>query len=396
VVLVAGAQRPEDAGVASLLRSCPDLPILRLNSLGERPSLWRGPRTLAVLSAALRRLRPTVIHTHSGHGARLVNLATRLAGGAGTARRGGKSLVVHTLYGLPDAGDPRFRGGTRRGGASPSGPASLLLTASPRLAAELEERLGGGSAVESVVVNPPGLWRAEGPRAAARLEELAPPGARERTVAMSGCGVDRHGLTALARAHAGLDRLRRARLRVLVFGPLEESARAALIGAIREGGVAQRWIFPAQVPDPRSLATVADAVASVATEEETPVNLIEALGEGLPVIAEATPGAEELVRCDWTRLSPGRWRTAPASPRGLLVSPSDPDNWRSALATLIDEPSSLPGQPDERRSFVAGVFDADARSADLCRLYSLPERSPRRSSSREQRGTARGHDLPAV
>ena len=112
-----------------------------------------------------------------------------------------------------------------------------------------------------------------------------------------------------------------------------------------------------------------DAVLLPSRSEGTPVSVIEALGQGLPVIASRVGGVGELLECRWERRAPGVWRTAECPPRGLLLPPGDPDAWARALGELVEGGTIVPGDPDERRHFAQSVFDPARHAYDLVSLY---------------------------
>ena len=367
-VLVVGSAAPHEIRRDDLIARYPDLPVLQVASLVRSPSPIKDLRTLAVVAGAARRLGPAVIHTHTAKAGAVGRLAGKLA-----RRRG--AVLAHTFHG-------HSLSRTVSGGLAPvwtgierllaAGATDLLLTLSPGLAEEIGNRLGPAARRRTAVL-PLGVRLAQAslsPELAMRLRGLRGP--HETWLGFVGRGVPAKGLDDLARAHARLSSRRPElgrRLRLLIVGPIEERVEQRVRTILGHAGLADRWHWLGPVPDAQALMSELDALVLPSRSEGTPVSVIEALGRGLPVIASAVGGVPELLGCRWERLGPGRWRTREELPRGLLLPPADAEAWARALESLVEQPESVPGDPEERRRFAREVFDPARHATDLVALY---------------------------
>ena len=92
----------------------------------------------------------------------------------------------------------------------------------------------------------------------------------------------------------------------------------------RSLGVADRVIFPGYVEDVGLWYGMADAAVSASRSEGLPFNIMEAMYAGLPVIASAVKGHEDLILDGET---------------GLLYPYGDPDACARAVLRLLDTPA---------------------------------------------------------
>ncbi len=356
-------------------------PAWIVSSLCREPSPLRDLRAFLSLARAIRRLVPAIVHTHTAKAGVLGRAAARLARPV--------PRVVHTFHGHSlsrEAGGRLAPLWTRieRGLVRVT---DRLLAVSPRVADDLERRLG--------LTTPP---------AVVPLPVPVPPGGTaagdpvrrhgRRVAVFLGRGVPVKGLDLLARAHA-LAEARRRRgepgLAVRVVGPVEERVRAELDHLLAEAKISGLWSFAGPVRDPLPELCRADLLVLPSRSEGTPVSILEALGAGLPVLASAVGGVPDLLAASWETEGPGRWRTVPAPARGWLLPSGDEEAWSRALAAAAADPGAIPGNPAVRRAFVATTFDPGARAAELAALYrrllgaGLPggrRRVPRRGGER--------------
>lgn len=367
-VLVVGSAAREDVPRDDLLARYPDLPVLQVASLVRQPAPLRDARALAVLAAATRRLQPAVLHTHTAKAGTLGRLAGRCA-----RHRGVK--LVHTFHGhsLSRASSggfaPVWTGVEKLLAARAT---DLVLTLSPGQAEEIGRRLGP-RARERIAVLPLGVPLTGQPGLAEvsqRLRERRKPG--ERLIGFVGRGAPAKGLEDLAVAHARLAARRSdlaGRLGVVIVGPMQAEVESRTREVLRRAGLEPRWHWLGPILDAGSLMRELDALVLPSRSEGTPVSVIEALGQGLPVIASRVGGVGELLGCDWERRAPGVWRTTECPPRGLLLPAQAPDAWARALEDLVEGARIVPGDPDERCRFARSVFDPARHAYDLVSLY---------------------------
>jgi glycosyltransferase involved in cell wall biosynthesis len=112
----------------------------------------------------------------------------------------------------------------------------------------------------------------------------------------------------------------RAHLRIFGDGPLrselEAERRALAVDAVVE--------FAGEVPDVRPYLEDGDVFVLASLSEGMPVSVLEAMAAGLPVVASAVPGLEEVVVDGQT---------------GFLTPPGDAAALAARLGQLIDDPS---------------------------------------------------------
>lgn len=341
--------------------AAPAIDLVHVPSLVRDPSPVDDVRALAALTGLIRRLRPTIVHSHTAKAGALARFAARVA------RTGAKT--VHTFHG--HSLDPAVSGAAaglfrllERGLARAS---DRIVTLSPGQRADLARRLGAAAAAKMAVV-PLAIDRDEYPDAdpaqGERFDALTAGFARR--FVFVGRGVPVKALDRLAAAFARAVRVPDTpRTCCVVIGPVESGVRSAASSA---AGEAPFFFFgPAQNPLP--LIRAADALVLPSWSEGTPVAVIEALGEGKPVLASSVGGIPELLAASWTRRAAGDWRTSPCAARGALLAPGDLEGWTAALAAAARDPSTVPGEAGERRSFALSTFDADARAGELFALY---------------------------
>ena len=112
----------------------------------------------------------------------------------------------------------------------------------------------------------------------------------------------------------------RARLRVFGDGPFRSELEAQKRALGLDGAVE----FAGEVPDVRPHLEEADVFVLSSLSEGMPVSILEAMAAGLPVVASAVPGLEEVVLDGET---------------GFLVPPADPAALAEKLAELVDDPA---------------------------------------------------------
>ncbi len=335
------------------------IPAWVVPGLCREPSPLRDLRAFLALARAIRRLAPAVVHTHTAKAGVLGRLAALLARPA--------PRVVHTFHGhsLSREAGGRLAPLWTRIERALAPATDLLLAVSPRVADDLAGRLG--------LRTTPGILPLPVPVAPAGPAIGAPPGTAGRRVALFlGRGVPVKGLDLLARAHARAEAHRAAGepgVAVRVVGPVDERVRSELALLLGGAKIAHLWTFAGPVNDPLPELLRADFLVLPSRSEGTPVSILEALGAGLPVLASAVGGVPDLLAASWEMAAPGRWRCVPAPPRGWLLPPDHEDAWARALAAAARDPSVVPGDPEERRRFVARTFDPRARSSELAALY---------------------------
>lgn len=90
----------------------------------------------------------------------------------------------------------------------------------------------------------------------------------------------------------------------------------------KELGVAERVLFPGQVPNVPDYLSASDAAVTASHSEGLPFNVLEALYMGLPVVATYVKGHSDLIR---------------SRENGILLPPNNVDDYIAAINTLKND-----------------------------------------------------------
>jgi glycosyltransferase involved in cell wall biosynthesis len=325
------------------------LPVIGVESLVREIAPGRDLRALVALWRELRRLKPDVVHTHSGKAGILGRLAAVLAG---------VPRVVHTLHGSPEFRDEK--------------PA-------PRLLYRLAEWLLAWGTDDLV-----GVCRA-------MVEQSRRMGLRPRRgfhVIYS--GFDTAAFAAHASGEAGRGVRRRLGIPADAFVIAKVARLAPLKGhadliraAARLGDLSPWLLFVGDGPGRASLGAAAESAGvggriawtGLIPPDEVPAHLAAAdcvvhasYREGLarvipqaflarrPVVAYALDGAPELV-------VPGE--------TGWLVKPGDAGALAGAIREVAADPARARARAEEGARRVSGRFRAEVLVDALARLYGV-------------------------
>jgi glycosyltransferase involved in cell wall biosynthesis len=327
--------------------SAAGVPVHRIRYLVREIAPLRDLLALISLWATLLRLRPDVVHTHSGKAGILGRLAARLAG---------VPRVVHTLHGSPEFRDeatlPRF----------------LYRLAEWLLAFATDDLVGVCRAMvdqaEEMGVRPRGRYHvvpsgfdveafAAGAREVAGQEVRArfgiPPAAFVVATVARLAPLKGHG--DLIRAAARLGDIS-PWLLFVGDGPI----RGALEAEARAAGLGDRIAWAGLVPPPAVPAhlAAADCVVHASLREGLARVIPQAFLAGRPVVAYDLDGAPELV-------APGEtgW-LAPAGDIGALAN---------AIATVEADPDFAAELAEEGARRVRERYREDGMVDALARLY---------------------------
>jgi len=152
-------------------------------------------------------------------------------------------------------------------------------------------------------------------------------------------------LRALARLEPGT-----ARLRILGDGPLRDS----LMTEIDELDLASVVELAGEVSDVRDQLSRADIFVLSSASEGMPISVLEAMAAGLPVVASAVDGMDELVADGET---------------GFLVAPGRPEAFADGLQRLIDDPALRAALGDAGRRRAEARFSLPRWQKDHLDLY---------------------------
>lgn len=291
--------------------------VLRMPELGRRLHPWQDLVALAKLVRLLRRVRPTIVHTHTAKAGTLGRIAALLAG---------VPVRVHTFHGHVFQG--YFGPGTTR----------VFLAVERLLARATTKVVTVSDSQASELVQTYRICPAEKMRAiplGLELDRFAPA----RTAALRGdlraelgigdepivtivgrlAPIKNHGL--LLEAAARLASQGRPCHFAIVGGGTEE---AALRERARSLGVEDRVTFLGWRRDLDRVYAGSDVVALTSSNEGTPVALIEALAAGRAVVSTEVGGVRDVLQ---------------DGALGLLVPPGDAEALAGALGRLLDDPA---------------------------------------------------------
>lgn len=302
---------------------------MRLTLLDNALSPWRALSSFKQLIAALRAIKPDLIHAHSAKAGALGRLAGWILG----------IPVVYTVHGFA------FK---------PAAPVRQRLVAHlvEWLLAPLTARMICVAEAERAMANtlPIPTKRVHVIRngIAETTAARAIPGATVRRIVMVArlAAPKRADLVIRAFAHAALEE---CELALAGDGP-QMKALSALADAVAPGKVR----FLGAVPDVPSLLATAQIFVLASDHEGFPLSILEAMRAGLPIIASDLPGIREQLAdggCGW------------------LVPDNDAEHWTSMLQQLAGSPMERERLGNSARQYWEQHFDIGSMADETWRVY---------------------------
>ena len=336
-IAVAGLDAAPDPDVAATLAGAADrLDVVPYTRLSD-------PRSVLALTRVIRSWRADVVHTH-------LAAADVLGGVAGLLTR---RPVVSTLHAVAPARDLYWP--TRR----------IAADFASRRLARLLVAVSAATRDSHVAALrlPPDRFRV------VRNVPVAPllvPAGFDRDAKRASLGLARGDLAVatVARLHSqkdhptmlrGLAPLLRDRScsALLVVG--EGPTRPELEGLARELGVAEHVRFLGNRPDAVELTAASDVVCQLTLDQEgIPVALLDAMSLGLPVVATAASGIDEVVE-------DGR--------SGVLVAQGDVAGVTAAVQRLVETPRLRAELGEAARVTIARRFSLEGWTSALGAVY---------------------------
>lgn len=347
-ILIGGGLDHEEHDLAGEARAC-GVETLVIPSMRRRPGPLADLCALIALWRLFRRERPAIVHTHTAKAGALGRLAARLAG---------VPVVVHTFHGHVFEGYfPRW--------------VTRLIILAEQVLARLSDAVIVLSTVQyhdivrrfrvapagKVHIIPLGL-DLEAFAAASAASAAWERGALRREL---GCARDALlvgivGRLAPVKNHE-LFLEAAARLcellpgRDLQFVVVGDGARRAAVEALaRRLGLAARVRFLGWRRDLAPVMADLDLLVSTSRSEGTPAAIIEAMAAGVPIVATAVGGVEDIM---------GGYRAA------RVVATFDPVEVAAAMASLLREPAARVSHGVERFGARRLVSDMEALYARL-------------------------------
>lgn len=333
--LYAGSVGPDEADYID--HCAPDVPVTRITPLGRAVHPADDLRALAELTAAMRRFRPHIVHTHTAKAGTLGRIAAAMAG---------VPARVHT-----------FHGHLLHGYFSPF-KTRLVVQTERRLARRCDRLLSVGTRVRDDLLAA-GIGQPQ-------QYAVVPPGTTlpsppERTEARRRLGLPEHcpvvayvgRVTQIKRPDRFLEVAREVRRTVpdAVFAVCGEGAQQ---GALTEmSGLGPALHLLGWRSDVETVYAAADVVLLTSDNEGMPLSLIEAGLAGVPTVATNVGSVAEVVRDRET---------------GFLASTNPDELARHTVRLLHDEP--LRQQMGERAAtWTAQRFGAQRLVTDIHDLY---------------------------
>ncbi|MDP7395647.1 MAG: glycosyltransferase family 4 protein [Lentisphaeria bacterium] len=316
-----------------------------VSHLVRRGSVWHDPLALLQLCRLIRRLRPTIVHTHTSKAGFLGRVAARLMR---------VPVVIHTPH------------GAIHHGYFPSARKTGIYVRLERLVArrcDVAICLTEGEKRDWETVNvrhrrveviPSGVDIAKFEKPSRPLPEIRRElglAEDDRIIGYVGRLVELKGIGYMIRAMpAILAQVPQARLLIVGDGEF----RPQLESLARELGVDERTCFVGTRTDvPDMLAAMDVAVLPTICAEAMGRVLVEAAAAGKPVVATRLGGVGDVVRHDET---------------GLIVAPEDADALAVATITILTD-AELATRLGETARKQAGKFSLDEMMRQLNRLY---------------------------
>ena len=274
--------------------------------IGTFPGLSH-PVAFARLLALIRRVRPTVVHTHL----QAANLYGRLA--AWLAQVPVLIATEHNVY----TGKPRRYVVVERWLARET---DVLIAVSEHVRRFLAEQLGVPPATVRVVRNGAAALAPSSARIAELRARLERAGARRPVVATVASLTAKKGHAFLFEAVA---RLRSQNIACTLVLAGEGPERQRLQATMERLGLTEFVHFLGSVSDVGSVLAVADLIVLPSVVEGLPLALLEAMLAGKPVVATAVGGIPEVIV---------------SGDNGLLVPPCDEAALADAIARVLQSP----------------------------------------------------------
>ncbi|MGW0096087.1 glycosyltransferase [Streptomyces sp. NPDC003328] len=333
--LYAGFVGPDEADYVE--QRAPDVPVCRVPTLGRAVRPTDDLRALAALTAAMRRFRPHIVHTHTAKAGTLGRLAAVLA--RVPAR-------VHT-----------YHGHLLHGYFSPA-KTRLVVRAERRLAAVTDRLVAVGCTVRDDLlaagIGHPGQYAVVPPGTTAAVPAPRAEARRSLGLPEDGPVVAYVGrVTGVKRPDRFLSVAREVRravpgARFLVCGGGDLHGELETAADLSESLHLLGWRA-----DVETVYAAADLVLLTSDNEGMPVSLIEAGLAGLPAVATNVGSVSEVVRDGHT---------------GLLAPPDAAELTRHAVRLLRDDRLRLlMGQ--QARTWTAQRFGAERLVQDTHDLY---------------------------
>ena len=174
-----------------------------------------------------------------------------------------------------------------------------------------------------------------------------------------------------------------SKVRFVVIG--DGTLRAKLEGLASSLGIGSDVIFTGGRRDPENFYAGLDIVALTSNNEGTPLTLIEAMANGIPVISTSVGGVVDLLGKPETPPQPNvPYQTCP---RGISVNANDAAGFAAGLKCLVEDPVLRKEVADRGFEFVRRNYSKDRLLDDIRALYrGLPQSAPTQNPTVAKQG----------
>ena len=174
--------------------------------------------------------------------------------------------------------------------------------------------------------------------------------------------IKNHQLFIEAAAH--LKQTSQAPIKFLVIG--DGHLRSQLELRVRESGLAADFLFLGSRPDPENFYAALDVLALTSRNEGTPLSVIEAMANGLPVVATLVGGVPDLLG---RKVSDAARAGFTIHERGLSAATGDALGFAQALDYLIEQEDLRRELGGKGQAFVSKNYAKERLLADMSGLY---------------------------
>ena len=372
-VLVAGSVPPGEDDMGYFAADLGVQPIVipemsREISLKDGKSIWK-------LYRLFQREQPDVVHTHTakaGTVGRIAGLLYRWLTPATLIGRPRRCAFVHTYHGHifhGYYGPLKTRVFLNIEKALARLITDKILVVSEQQRHEIHETFGVGRAEQFVVI-PLGLDLSSFNERDKRREMFrAELGIKSDEILVGIVG----RLTEIKNHELFLNAVERfkadnpgSKVKFVVIG--DGTLRAGLERLASSLDIGSDVIFVGGRRDPENFYAGLDIVALTSNNEGTPLTLIEAMANGIPVVSTSVGGVVDLLGRPETPSRPGvPYQTCP---RGISVTPSDAAGFAAALKCLVEDPVLRKEVGSRGLEFVKRHYSKDRLFDDIRALYS--------------------------
>lgn len=295
------------------------------------------PVRFAQLNNVLRKLRPSVIHTH-------LTLANILGSASGSLQNVPRVTTLHNTK-MKSQDRPLH---SRLESHFLRQESHRVLAVGWSIARAHQRRLGNRAiqVVPNAVPIPPALE-------STAYMALRSPWLKQAndTILVAVCRLEpQKGLSDMIEAIDDLVQTH-AHVRLLIAG--DGSQRAMLQSQVQERGLADHVKLLGRRNDVPQLLAAADIFVSSSLWEGLPVAMLEAMAAGLPIVGTCVGDVPEVVHED----------------QGILVEPKRPHALAQGLRTLIDNPQLRMQLGERNREVASQKFAADVWADQLLQIY---------------------------